>query len=197
MSRRGLFPPIDGLAIGGHLIEEVGDELGVCSATARPAELPQLAASSVIVVDRLVEGVGVDLAGAVAVKRIRDVFEELGQSRLVVGGYAFTRGPAFGLRPHSETIPRSRAIVAYQFSPRLSAAFGTGLADHRSIATNVEGVSPPEENRPGGAHSARHSGAFGLPSAAEGVISGSQQFGQRPSPDSDPDVGELVEQRRR
>ena len=58
-----------------------------------------------IVVDRLVDGVGVDLAGAVAVDRGRNVFDELTQSRLVVGGYAFARGPAFGLRPDSGTIP--------------------------------------------------------------------------------------------
>ena len=69
------------------------------------------AGSSVIVAYRLVDGVDVDLAGVVAVERSRNVFDELGQSRLVVGGYAFTRGPAFGLRPHSGTIPRSGVVV--------------------------------------------------------------------------------------
>jgi hypothetical protein len=64
----------------------------------------------VIVVDRLVDGVGVDLAGAVAVDRGRNVFDELTQSPLMVGGYAFARGPAFGLRPHSETIPPPSAV---------------------------------------------------------------------------------------
>jgi hypothetical protein len=44
------------------------------------------------------------------------VFDELGQLHLVVGGYAFARGPAFGLRPHSGTIPRSGAVVANQVS---------------------------------------------------------------------------------
>jgi hypothetical protein len=88
LSGRDLFPPVDGFAVGGHLVEEVGDELDVCSTAAGPAELPELAGSSVIVVDRLVDGVGVDLAGAVAVERGRNVFDELGQSRLVVGGYA-------------------------------------------------------------------------------------------------------------
>ena len=116
MSRRDLFPPVDGFAVGGHLIEEAGDELGVCSAATGPAELPELARSPVIVVDRLVDGVGVDLAGAVAVERDRNVFDELGQLRLVVGGYAFTRGPAFSLRPHNGTIPRSGAVVAKQGS---------------------------------------------------------------------------------
>jgi hypothetical protein len=33
------------------------------------------------------------------------VFDELAQSRLVVGGHAFARGAAFGFRPPSGTIP--------------------------------------------------------------------------------------------
>ena len=115
MSRLDLFPPVDGLAVGGDLIEEVGDELDVCSAAAGPAELPQLAGSSVIVVDRLVDGVGVDLAGAVALERGRNVFDKRGQLRLV-GGYAIAHGPAFGLRPHSGTIPRSAVAVTNQVS---------------------------------------------------------------------------------
>jgi hypothetical protein len=76
----------------------VSDELDVCSTATGPAELPQLAGRPVIVVDRLVDGVGVDLAGAVAVERGRNVFDELTQSRLMIGGYAFARGSAFGLR---------------------------------------------------------------------------------------------------
>jgi hypothetical protein len=40
LSRRDLFPPVDGFAVRGQLIEEVGDELDVCSAAAGPAELP-------------------------------------------------------------------------------------------------------------------------------------------------------------
>jgi hypothetical protein len=98
LSRRGPFPPVDGFVVGGHLIEEVSDDLDVCSPAAGPAELPQLAGSSLIVVDHLVNGVGVDLAGAVALERGRNVFDELGQSRLVVGGYAFARP---GVRPSS------------------------------------------------------------------------------------------------
>ena len=52
-SRRGPFPPVDGFAVGGHLIEEVSDDLDVCSTAAGPAEFPQLAGGSVIVVDPL------------------------------------------------------------------------------------------------------------------------------------------------
>src|ERR1700730_11421845 len=40
LSRRDLFPPVDGFAVRGQLIEEVGDELDVCAAAAGPAELP-------------------------------------------------------------------------------------------------------------------------------------------------------------
>jgi len=40
LSRRDLFPPVDGFAVRGHLIEEMGDELDVRSAAAGPAELP-------------------------------------------------------------------------------------------------------------------------------------------------------------
>lgn len=99
----------------------------MCAPAAGPAELPQLTGSSVVVVDCLVEGVGVDFAGAVAVECGRYVFDELGKSRLVVGGYAFTRGAAFGLRPHSETIPRSGPSWYTKFRC-LGAAFGTQLA---------------------------------------------------------------------
>ena len=38
---------------------------------------------------------------------------------------------------------------------------------------------------------------FGLATVSEGVIGGSQQFGQRPSAGGDAGAGELVEQRRR
>jgi len=54
----------------------------------------------VIVVDRLIYGIGVDLAGAVAVERSRDVAEQLGQLRLVVGAHTFPCGAPFGLGAH-------------------------------------------------------------------------------------------------
>ncbi len=63
-----------------------------------------------IVVDRLVDGVSVDLASTVAVDRNRDVFDELTQPRLVIAGHGFPGGPAFGLRSHSETIPTIGAV---------------------------------------------------------------------------------------
>jgi hypothetical protein len=49
------------------------------------AELPEFCGSTVVVVDGLIYGIGVDLAGAVAVERCPDVAEQFGQLRLVVG----------------------------------------------------------------------------------------------------------------
>jgi hypothetical protein len=55
------------LCVGGHAIQEADDELGVSAAASGEAELPELCGGMVVVVDRLIRGVGVDLAGAVAV----------------------------------------------------------------------------------------------------------------------------------
>ena len=63
---------------------------------------------AVVVVDRLIHGMGVDLVGAVAVDRCRDMGEQLGQLRVVVGPYAFARGAPFGLGAHIGTVPCPR-----------------------------------------------------------------------------------------
>jgi hypothetical protein len=81
----------------------------MCSTTG-PAEFPQLTGCPMIVVDRLVNGVGVDLAGTVTVDRDRDVFDEFTQPRLVIAVHGFPGGPALGLRSHSETIPTIGAV---------------------------------------------------------------------------------------
>jgi hypothetical protein len=65
LSRCDPFPPVDGFAVGGHPIEKVSNHLDVCPTATGPAEFPQLAGGLVIVMDRLIDGVGVDLAGAV------------------------------------------------------------------------------------------------------------------------------------
>jgi hypothetical protein len=59
----------------------------------------------VVVVDRLIHGIGVDLAGAVTVDRCPDVAEQFGQLRLVVGADPFTRGAPFGILRHDGTVP--------------------------------------------------------------------------------------------
>jgi hypothetical protein len=52
LSRRDPFSPVDGFTVGGHPIEDVSDDLDVCSTATGPAEFPQLAGRPVIVVDR-------------------------------------------------------------------------------------------------------------------------------------------------
>lgn len=63
-----------------------------------------------VMVDRLVDGVGVDLASTVAVDQDRDVVDELTQPCLVIASHGFPGGPAFGLRSHSATIPTIHAV---------------------------------------------------------------------------------------
>jgi hypothetical protein len=53
------------VGVGGHAVEEAGDELDVSAAASGEAELPQFCGSAVVVVDRLIRGIGVDLVGAV------------------------------------------------------------------------------------------------------------------------------------
>src|SRR5215471_2407854 len=101
----GAFPPVDGFGVGGHAVEEIGDELGVGAAVASEAELPEFCGGPVVVVDRLIHGIGVDLAGAVAVDRCPDVAEQFGQLRLVVAADPFPRGAPFSIRGHDGTVP--------------------------------------------------------------------------------------------
>jgi hypothetical protein len=86
--------------VGGHAVEEAGDELDVSAAASGEAELPQFCGGTVVVVDRLIRGIGIDLAGAVAVDLCPDVAEKSGQLRFVVGAHAFARGAALGFGGH-------------------------------------------------------------------------------------------------
>ena len=90
-SRCGAFPPVDGFCVGGHAVEEAGDELDVSAAASGEAELPQFCGGTVVVVDRLIRGIGVDLSGAVAVDLCPDVAEKSGQLRFVVDAARGTR----------------------------------------------------------------------------------------------------------
>ena len=87
-------------------VQEAGDELGVRAAAAGEAELPQFCGGPVVVVDRLIHGIGVDFTGAVAVDRCPDVAEQSGELRLVVGANPFMHGAPFGFRGHDATVPR-------------------------------------------------------------------------------------------
>jgi hypothetical protein len=40
-SRCGAFPPVDGFCVGGHAVEQAGDEFGVSAAASGEAELPE------------------------------------------------------------------------------------------------------------------------------------------------------------
>ena len=94
-SRCGAFPPVDGFCVGGHAVEEADDEFDVSAAASGEAELPQFCGGTVVVMDCLIRGIGIDdLAGAVAVDLCPDVAEKSGQLRFVVGAHAFTRGAA-------------------------------------------------------------------------------------------------------
>jgi hypothetical protein len=59
-------------------------------------ELPEFCGGAVVVVNRLIHGKGVELAGAVAVDRRGDMGEQLGELCLVVGADPFARGVPFG-----------------------------------------------------------------------------------------------------
>jgi hypothetical protein len=98
-SRYGAFPPVDGFGVSGHAVEEAGDELDVSAAASGEAELPQFCGGTVVVVDRLIRGIGVDLASAVAVYLYLDTAEKSGHLRFVVGAHAFASGAPLGLGP--------------------------------------------------------------------------------------------------
>ena len=57
-------------------------------------------------VDGLVHGIGVDVAGAVAASRCPDVAEQSGELRLVAGADPFLRGTPFGFGGHDAAVPR-------------------------------------------------------------------------------------------
>ena len=51
-------------------------------------------------VDRFIDGVGVEPGGAVTVEHVRDVCDELAEAGLVVGRHAFARLPTFRRGAH-------------------------------------------------------------------------------------------------
>jgi hypothetical protein len=80
-SRGGAFPPVDGFCVAGHAAEDA-DTNSAWLPPAGEAERPEFPGVAVVVVDRLIYGAGVDLAGPVAVNRLCDVAEQPGQLRL-------------------------------------------------------------------------------------------------------------------
>ncbi len=104
-SRRGAFPPVDGFRVGGHAVEEADGELDGSADASGEAELPQFRGGTVVMVDCLIRGIGVDLAGALAVDPCADAAEKSGQLRFVVGAHAFARGAPLGLVAMTRTVP--------------------------------------------------------------------------------------------
>jgi hypothetical protein len=137
--RCGAFPPVDGFCAGGHAAEEAAGELGVGAAAAGEAELPQCCGGPVVVVDGLIHGIGVDLAGALTAGRCPDVAEQSGELRLVVGADPFMRGAPFGFGAHDATVPR-----------RSQPGRGPGLTSHavRAVGRQCRGRSPPLGSNP-------------------------------------------------
>jgi hypothetical protein len=138
-SRCGAFPPVDGFCVGGHAVQEVGGELGVGAAAAGEAELPQFCGGPVVVVDGLIHGIGIDLAGAVTVERCPDVAEQSGELRLVVGADPFLRGAPFGFGARDATVPRCSQTGR-----------GPGLTSRtvREVGRQCRGRSPPLGSNP-------------------------------------------------
>jgi len=99
-SRRSAFPPVDGFRVAGQPVQDAGDELSVATPTAGEAEFPEFPGGAMVVVDRLVQGAGVDLASPVMIDRRHDVRKQFGKLRLVVGDHTFAGGMPFGLGAH-------------------------------------------------------------------------------------------------
>ena len=91
-----------GLQLGGRreFPVQASEELDVSAAASGEAELPQFRGGTVVVVDRLIGGVGVGLPGAVAADLGRDVAKKSGQLRFVVGAHAFACGAPLGFGDH-------------------------------------------------------------------------------------------------
>lgn len=68
------------------------DNLSIRPDAARPADFPELLGGPVVLMNRFVDRVGVDLTSAIPIQLFGDMLDEVGKSRLVVGGYKGARG---------------------------------------------------------------------------------------------------------
>jgi hypothetical protein len=100
LSRSRAFPPVDGFGVSCHLIEHASDELIVGAPASGEAELPEFLGRAVVMVDRFVHGVGVDLTGPVTIHRCCDLGKQSGQLLLVVGAHTFAGGSPFSFGAH-------------------------------------------------------------------------------------------------
>jgi hypothetical protein len=103
-TRRTTRPPVWGVATRGLVLDQARDQLEVLRppAATGPAELPQFASSSVVLVDSLVDAVHLDLASAALVDHGGDAVDEFGEAGLVVGGDPVARWLMFALGTHAD-----------------------------------------------------------------------------------------------
>src|ERR1700749_1598539 len=90
-----------------------------------------------VVVDRLIRGIGVDLAGAVAVDLRSDVAEKFGQLRFVVGAHAFARGTPLGFGGHDRD-----GTVYRPGRPQAGSPAGTRAARRSDLLLRTGGDAP-------------------------------------------------------
>jgi hypothetical protein len=64
---------------------------------------------SVVLMNRLVYGVGVDLTSAIPIQLFGDMLDEVGHSRLVVGGYQGARSLPLCLAAHGGHVTLANA----------------------------------------------------------------------------------------
>lgn len=72
------LPPLQRLSGFGYLFKRPRDNLRIRPDAATPAELPQLLGGPVVLMNRLVYGVGVDLTSAIPIQLFGDVLDEFG-----------------------------------------------------------------------------------------------------------------------
>ena len=95
------------------MFEHAGDDLDIRADAARPAEFPKLLGGPVVVMDRFVDGIAVDLTSAIAVQLFGDMLNEVGQSSFVVGSHEGARSPSICLGAHARhlTVATRRELV--------------------------------------------------------------------------------------
>jgi hypothetical protein len=91
------------------LFKRPRDNLSVCTDAARPAELSELLGGPVVLMNRLVYGVGVDLISAIPIQLFSDMLDEVSQSRLVVGSYEGARSLPLCLAAHGGHVTLANA----------------------------------------------------------------------------------------
>src|SRR6186997_1217250 len=81
------MPPVNRLPVGGELLERPRHNLNVRTDAARPTELPQFLAGSMVPMHCLVYLVGVDLTRPISIQPCGDMFDQVAQPCLVVSSH--------------------------------------------------------------------------------------------------------------